>query len=291
MVQICLSCKEANKKLSKATKFGKIFNNRKKVSAKWADKYGFINNTPPRGYVCLKNKKRFNQKTGNEISIKLGKKFANRYIYVWAALPISDSLIIKNPKNAYFSNRNVNDVFGRLDKDGSIKIKIRNPQIYKEEEHFPPHIHYKVADKEGTDYTIDFFTMTYLRKINYDNLMDMLKQRNYVILNSLPDKYFMKYYIPGSNNLYYKKCAKMNVGEVYKFIEEILINYPKIYKQVKSKKLNINNIPIIVYCANAKCKAAKELADSLLRKSFVNILYYPGGLNEFYKKTYNMKLF
>ena len=35
-------------------------------------------------------------------------------------MPISDSLIIKNPKNAYFSNRNVNDVFGKLDKDGSI---------------------------------------------------------------------------------------------------------------------------------------------------------------------------
>ena len=57
MAHICLSCEEANKQMSKATRFGKIYNNRKKVTAKWADKYGFINNTPPKGYEKLKKKK------------------------------------------------------------------------------------------------------------------------------------------------------------------------------------------------------------------------------------------
>ena len=83
-----------------ATKFGKIF----LIAPRAYLFFGLINmvlinNTPPRGYVCLK-KKRFNQKTGNEISIKLGKKFANRYIYY--GVYKSDSLIIKNPKLSIF---------------------------------------------------------------------------------------------------------------------------------------------------------------------------------------------
>ena len=46
-------------------KVKKVFNNRKKVSAKWADNYGFVNNTPPKGYERLKQKVVFNQKNGN----------------------------------------------------------------------------------------------------------------------------------------------------------------------------------------------------------------------------------
>lgn len=291
MPQICLSCQEADKQMSKATKFGKVFNNKKKVSAKWADNYGFVNNTPPKGYERLKQKVVFNQKNGNEVTLDLGKKFGNRYIYVWAALPIENSLTIKKPKNAYFSSRKVNDVFGKLDKNGQITIKIRNPQVYKEKSLFPPHIHYKVANKNGTDYTNDFFTMTYLRKINYNHLLEILKHKDYIVLDALADHYFTKYYIPGSNNLYYKKCSKMKESEVNSFIKEISINYPKIERKIKNKKIHINNVPIVVYCANSKCSAAKELANSLLRKNFVNILYYPGGLKEYYKKQLKVNLF
>ena len=291
MVKICLSCRNAGNSHAIANKFGKVFNNKKNISAKWAKEYGFINNTPPIGYQRLKQKNIFNQKTGNKTKLDLGKKFANRYIYVWAALPIDDSLLIKNAKSAYFSNKKINDVFGKLDKNGCITIKIRNPQVYKEEGVFPPHLHYKVANKDGTDFTVDFFTKTYLRKINYNNLLSNLKKENYLVLNSLANEYFIKYYIPGSYNLYYKKCKSMTKENVDSHIKDILINYPKILNKVKKKKIALNNIPIIVYCANPTCNAAKYLANSLLAKNFVNILYYSGGLKEYYKKQKNVNLF
>ena len=65
MVNICLSCSEANDIESKAKKFGQVFNNKVNVEAKWAKDFGFVNNAPPVAYKRLKEKKIFNQKKGN----------------------------------------------------------------------------------------------------------------------------------------------------------------------------------------------------------------------------------
>ena len=61
------------------------------------------------------------------------------------------------------------------------------------------------------------------------------------------------------------------------FLEEKLSNYPRINKLVKSGKLSIYNIPIVVYCAHSKCHASENLIEHLIEAGFVNLLEYPGG--------------
>ena len=175
MVNICLSCSEANDIESKAKKFGQVFNNKVNVEAKWAKDFGFVNNAPPIAYKRLKEKKIFNQKKGNIVELNLGKKFANRYIYLWAALPSTDRLKIHHPLKAYNLKTKINDIFGKLNRDGKIKIRIQNPQVYKKKKAYPPHLHYKVANKEGNDFTKDFFTRTYLGDVDYKFVMEKVK--------------------------------------------------------------------------------------------------------------------
>ena len=287
--KICLSCRFNTSLRANATKFGKVFNNKGEKMALWTIKSGFVNHTPPIGFTRLKQKDIFNQKTGNYYTIVLGKRYANRYIYVWAAVPTKNSLKIERAAKSY-NLKKPNDVFGKLDKNGRLRIKIRNPQIYKESDIFPPHLHFKVANKDGTTYTNDFFTETYLGIINYEELNKKMNG-TYVIIDALPSEYYAKYKIPNSVNLCYKKCKTMTEKELNNFMKDILINYPKIEKMVKSKKLSIKNIPIIVYCAKSSCSAGEELANCLLKKDYINILDYKPGLKDYYKRKFNKSLF
>ena len=69
-------------------------------------------------------------------------------------------------------------------------------------------------------------------------------------------------------------------------VEQLLsTNYPKINKMIKSKKINIYELPIVVYCAHNKCNAGHKCAMELLKKGFVNISDFAGGMEEYLKKN------
>ena len=65
------------------------------------------------------------------------------------------------------------------------------------------------------------------------------------------------------------------------FSDVIESNYPKINKLIKQKKLNIYEIPIIVYCAHNKCDAGYLSAIELLKKGFVNLMDFKGGMKDY----------
>ena len=52
----------------------------------------------------------------------------------------------------------------------------------------------------------------------------------------------------------------MSVKELHQWMEQVVsTNYPKINKMIKSKKINIYELPIIVvYCAFNKCNAGHK---------------------------------
>ena len=62
------------------------------------------------------------------------------------------------------------------------------------------------------------------------------------------------------------------------FSEVIKENYPKLYKLIKSKKIEIYEIPIVVYCFNSKCNSSYNAAINLQKKGFVNIKDYTPGI-------------
>ena len=67
------------------------------------------------------------------------------------------------------------------------------------------------------------------------------------------------------------------------FKDVISINYLKINKLIKSKKLELYEVPIIVYCAHNKCNTSEVSAIELLKKGFVNLMDFKGGMKEYLK--------
>ena len=287
MPTICISCENSNKEISKLINFNKIFISKNNVMAKWAKQYGFKNNIPPIGYKRLKDLKIKKQKKGNFIELKLGKNNANKYIYIWGSQPTTNNLIINKAKDAYFKGNINNDIFAKLDKNGSIKCKIQNPQIYTESNKlYPPHIHYKVVNKKKNDFENAFYTKAHLRDITTNDIIKIIKTNDMIILNALSPVEFAKYRLPNSQCLYYK--TKDNIKE---FMNDILINYPKIQKALKNKTIKQSSIPIVVHCAHNKCSAAEQLANLLLKNNYLNIFHYPDGINGYYKKKYNKTIY
>ena len=47
---------------------------------------------------------------------------------------------------------------------------------------------------------------------------------------------------------------------------------------------NIIDTPLLVYCHNPECDAAKKLVTSLYKAGFYNILYYPGGFLDYFNR-------
>ena len=115
--------------------------------------------------------------------------------------------------------------------------------------------------------------------------MKLHKDRKIVLINALPASYYAKAHIPNSYNLYYKDVKKMSVEELHSWFREVVnTNYPKINKLIKEKKINIYELPV-VYCAHNKCDGGHNCALELLKKGFVNISDFTGGMKEYLQKS------
>ena len=105
-----------------------------------------------------------------------------------------------------------------------------------------------------------------------------------VLINALPNSYYAKSHIPNSFNLYNKTIKKMSQVELFDWFKEVIeTNYPNINKLIKQKRLSIYEVPIIVYCAHNKCEAGYLSAIELLKKGFVNLMDFKGGMKDYLK--------
>ena len=67
------------------------------------------------------------------------------------------------------------------------------------------------------------------------------------------------------------------------FTEVINIHYPKLKKYLQNGKLRLYEIPIITYCAHSGCNASDLALNELMKKGFVNVSEYNGGMLEYRK--------
>jgi rhodanese-related sulfurtransferase len=106
----------------------------------------------------------------------------------------------------------------------------------------------------------------------------------HILFNALPKENFNRCHIPNSYSLSVslldKSSSKEKQNKVKQIIHKVIENYPSINKSLKSKKITIYNLPIVVYCAHSKCHASEKLIEHLIDAGFVNILEYPGGTKE-----------
>ena len=212
-----------------------------------------------------------------EVHIELGKQYAGRLVYYFSAKSINKSGLKKYPTVYHGSTNNGLVV---LDSNGCGVAKVDCPSVYLD---VPPktinkkglqaymnHIHYIVSDKKMTKWDTKMFTQNVLCKISKAEYEIHTKNNTRIVLNALEPKYN----IPGTNgNLHYKEADKMTTQQLHSFVYKLLND--KLKQQID--KCGIENIPLIVYCHNPKCDAAKHLATTLYKAGFYNILYYPEG--------------
>jgi len=225
-----------------------------------------------------------------EMNLELGEKLCNRKILYWAADEKNDkSPIITDAKTAY--NKFENSGVTKSNDKGSVKIRLACPQLYKakqtsdkKDNTFFRHMHF-VIEKNGK-WENQIYTKIVICKYNLEKFMKEKKDDLTVIINALPSEYYGKDHIPKTFNLFNKDVSKMSKIELEKWFEEVVkVHYPKLNTYIKSKKLKINEVPVIVYCAHDKCNAAELTIKELMKKGFVNMNEYSGGMKE-YRKLY-----
>lgn len=283
---VCASCNRL--RLNKSVK------SNKNKHPKWLDKINYVEQFIDR-YTSFNDK--HPDKYDNTIRIKIDKNMTDknmqsRKILFWAAKPDDNhNFIIKDAKQAYgnFSNSGV----ATVDKDGYVNIKFMTPQNYYTTAKFSKlpktyyrHIHYVISNKYNTKWNSQIYTRIITKDYNYNEFMHKLKSNMCVVLNVLPCQYYAKDSIPGTYNLPYNTIGKMSVQKLVDWFQEIIkLHYKSLYKLINSKQLNIMNIPIICYCAHNKCDASKIANRLLMKKQFVNVNHYSGGMQEYKKKN------
>ena len=262
----------------------KVVKSKESLKPTWLSKYDYVRNFIDNHSLNLKKPPKFNV----DMKLDLGQRFSGKKILYWAASENkTNSPLIQDAKTAYHNFENSGVV--KCTASGNVRLKFQCPQMYKarrssqtQDSTFFRHLHF-VVEKDGK-WDSQIYTKIVICKYNYKQFTQELNGGKTVIINALPAEYFAKDHIPNSYNLFYKTIAKMSVKELHDWFGEVIkIHYPKLYTYIKNKKLEIYEIPIVVYCAHSKCNASELAIKELMKKGFVNINEYSGGIDEYRK--------
>tara|TARA_B110000114_G_scaffold75812_1_gene80269 strand:- start:4888 stop:5337 length:450 start_codon:yes stop_codon:yes gene_type:complete len=147
-------------------------------------------------------------------------------------------------------------------------------------------MHFVVSDNEKTKWESQIFTKLIICKYDYKKTIKLLKDGYSVFINALPCEYYAKDHIPNTYNLFNKDIKKMTQNILFDWFRSVIkLHYPKLEVLIKSKKIKINEIPIITYCAHDKCNASQLALEELLKKGFVNVNEYSGGMKDYRNKS------
>ena len=279
MKNTCASCEGLS-----VTKVIKV-NNEKKP--KWLQKIDYVSQ-----FIEKNNNKKISIKTPSKYDTKmeldLGKSKAGKYVLYWAAEK-SDTILIKDAKKAYGNFKN--NGIAKIDKHGKVKLCFNCPQSYntteknkKTGETFYKHIHFCYSNASNDKWLDTVYTKIVLCKLTLKQVLKKHRMGHIVLINALPCEYYQKAHISNSFNLPYNKISKYSQKELFSWFKEVIdVNYPLLSRFVKEKKLNIYELPIVVYCAHDKCDAGYKAAIQLMKKGFVNLSKFPGGMKEYLK--------
>ena len=279
MGKICLTC-EVTKSMNQAELEKEIPN--------WYKEIGNYSLLPP----FLNNNDKYNANkntlqtikpdiTDYEVNIKINDK-SNTWICYWAAEYTKDFTKIKTAKEAYNTFKNHGLV--KTNSSGNTTFILNCPQPYSVDNiTYPRHVHYCLLNRDNF-WSDNIKTLIVSCKINFEIMKKYVNNKCHILFNALPSENFNRCHIPNSYNLpvslLNKSSSKEKQNKIKQIINKILDNYPTLNKLLKSKKITIYNLPIIVYCAHSKCHASENLIEHLIDAGFINILEYPGGTKE-----------
>ncbi len=276
MKNICASCQGVDVKSIIKTNNEKL--------PEWLQKTDYVSNFIEKAKI-----KSYKQpKTNMKLTFNAGKKNKNKFMLYWGAEP-QKGIIIKDAKKAYKNFKNYGVT--KVDSNGDVVLFFNCPQPYStieknksKRETFYRHIHFCFSNKEKTDWLHSVYTKVIVCNLSLKQTKQIHNSGDAVLINALPHEYYGKSHIQGSYNLHYKQIKKMSQSLLIRWFKDVIeLNYPKLNSLVKQKKLDIYETPIIVYCAHDKCNAGELAATELLKKGFVNIMDFKGGMKEYLK--------
>jgi hypothetical protein len=250
---------------------------------KWLDENDFVEDFIESQKVFKERKQRNCDQT---IEINLGKKAANRYVLYWAAMSC-DKLAVQGARKAYSQFKNNGIV--KLNRNGCGKLHLQCPQIYKtvkkgstKEESFYRHFHFVIGNKDNTTWLSQLYSHIIVCKRNKRDTMHLLKDKSTVVLNALPAEYYAKDHIPNTFNVTATQVKTMSKQKWHSWLKEVVdLHYPMLSRMLKNKTLEIDEVPVLTYCANKECNASSLLANELLKKGQYRVDEFPGGIKEF----------
>ena len=218
-----------------------------------------------------------------KLSLNVGKNRAGKLMLYWGA-ESSNKVTINDALEAYgdFSNYGVT----KVNKEGNATLYFNCPQPYSTiemgetmKETFYRHIHFCFANKKLTSWLPTVYTKIILCNMKTAELLELHSKGEIVLINTRPASYYQKEHIPNSYNLHYTDIDGMSRTELINWMTEVVSrHYPKLHKMVKSGKIAIYELPIVVYCANKKCNLSEKAAIALYNKGFVNVRDYEDGM-------------
>lgn len=277
--KICYNCKSNNQNKTSKKTSSTLY---KKI-ADWKQEIGLKTHYP--NDEILPCKINYPKEYNTIHDLQLDKKYANRYVYYYAANKKSTTKCLQPQyaTKAYgekFKNKGV----AKIDKNGKVSLKFDCPQSYyvttPNSLHIS-HIHYFISNSDNSNWNDTVYTQRIICHLDKKELQTILKNNCALIINALPYKEFIKKRIPNSISLPYN--IELNKPEIINYIKDMLFYYPKIKKKVAQKELKITNIPIVVYCYNTQCNASELLIDKLINIGFKDIKEYKGGVLGWYK--------
>ena len=225
------------------------------------------------------------------LKINVGKIHSGKKLLFWGTKKSRSDLKIKDALKAYGSFENNGIV--TVNKHGDVVIKLSCPQIYtvqKTFRHKPDaffrHFHFVLSNKTRTKWSPQLYTKIIVCHHDYHKTMKLHKNKQCILINTLPCEYYGKDHIPKSYNLPHDTIKKLSQKRLFSWMKDIINNhYPKIAEAISNGDLDIKELPIVVYCAHNKCGSSGIAAEELMKKGCVNISEYKGGMREYNSKS------
>ena len=216
------------------------------------------------------------------LKLKLGTDASDKYVFFWAATEQSreNNCEINSDENAYGDYENHG--MKKTDDKGNVTIQLNCPQPYKDSNQtYCRHVHYILESSEKT--WLPLKTIRLICSVSIEELGKAIKNKDTLVICALPATTFNKHkQITGALNLPIDELGKLSDkvkdDKIMEFLTLNIKSYPKLNKLVKSKKLDIRDVPIITYCANKKCDASKKLLDALYKCKVNNTKEWHDGL-------------
>ena len=249
------------------------------------DKYNAHKNTLKEETPPIKN---------TQLDVELKIEEGNSWVFYWASEPLDtkDLSPVKDAKEAYngYGNEN-NRGLVKTDEKGNAKLVLNCPDVYRDEGNlYPRHVHYSVLDSDN-NWSETIGTLEVICKFPYEVMKHIVESKNKVIINALPPEEFEKRHIPNSVNLYYKELEGKTRTQRYRKVKSLIkstlkkpVMYPPIKEFLDDKEHRTTDVPIIVYCLNEGCPSAEKLVDLIYESGFMNVIMYPGGIEEWFEK-------